>query len=290
MKKSSIKIGLKIGALAIVGLILFFLSCTIIPTGYVGVRTTFGQVDESTVPNGFNWKIPFAQTIEKVNVKMIDVAFPQRVWSETSERTALFFENTTVTYQIASDRAAWIFANVSNYTESLVSGELVSSSIKSISKTLKDTDVTNRATIEPSIQEALQNTLDNKFGAGTVFIKKVVVGNIDFEDSYNDAIADKQAAKLEAERQAIENNANVARAEAEAEAKIIKAQADAEALIIEAEAQAEANKKLAASITDEILDSRFYDIWNGQLPYVVSDGSTILDVSDMIRDANTEQE
>ena len=44
-------------------LVLILLACsyTIIPTGYTGVRTTFGQIDSKTVQNGFNWKIPLVQ-------------------------------------------------------------------------------------------------------------------------------------------------------------------------------------------------------------------------------------
>ena len=57
--------------LIVAGVLLFIISCsfTIIPTGYTGVRSTFGQIDSSTVESGFNWKIPFVQDIATVNNK-----------------------------------------------------------------------------------------------------------------------------------------------------------------------------------------------------------------------------
>jgi hypothetical protein len=72
------------------------------------------------------------------------------------------------------------------------------------------------------------------------------------------------------------NEANLAKAEAEAEAVIIAAKAEAEALKIAAEAEAEANRKIAESITDAILEKMYYDTWNGELPKVVGNGEYIL--------------
>src|SRR5574344_168530 len=99
------------GWIAVVGiaLMLFSFSFKIIPTGYTGVRTTFGQISSQTVQNGFNWKIPFVQEISQVNNKQEDVTFGNKVWAETSERTAICYKNITVTYQINHDKSAWIY-------------------------------------------------------------------------------------------------------------------------------------------------------------------------------------
>lgn len=82
----------------LVGLIVFGVgnSLVIIPTGYTGVKSTFGQIDETTIQNGANWKIPFVQKIEKVNNKQQDIVFDGQIWSETSERTALYYDCITV--------------------------------------------------------------------------------------------------------------------------------------------------------------------------------------------------
>ncbi len=252
-------------------------SFTIIPTGYTGVRTTFGQIDDSTVQNGFNWKIPFVQSIATVNNKQQDISFAdEEIWSETKERTSIQYKGITVTYQINSEKSAWIYANISDYENNLVSKGLVSSSIKSSSKTLSDTDATNRSIIEPLALKNIQSSIDEKYGKDVIYINKVVINNADFEESYNKAIADKQKAQLAAEQQEIVNQQNIDKADADAKAAVTKASGDAEAKKIAAEAEAKANETLEKSITNNILKDKYIEKWNGQLPKVVSDDSSML--------------
>ena len=206
-------------------------SFAIIPTGYTGVRITFGQIDNRTVQNGFNWKIPFVQKISQVNNKQQDIAYTGQVWSETSERTILYYEGVTVTYTINSEKSAWIYANISDYKKNLISDSLVASAIKSSSKELNSTDATNRGIIEPLAQEKIQEALDQKYGDEVVFINKVVIANTDFEESYNQAIADKQTAQLTYEKQQIENKRQIEAAEAEAQVKTTQAKAEADAVL-----------------------------------------------------------
>lgn len=252
----------------IIAIILFVFSCsfTIIPTGYTGVRTTFGQIDDAMVPNGFNWKFPFVQSIKKVNNKQQDVIFDdEKIWSETQSRTTIFYEGITLTYQINPEKSAWIYANVSNYKDSLVSHGIVASAVKASSKDLADIDATNRAIIEPIVIDNLQKALDEKYGENVVCVNKITISNADFEDSYNQAIAAKQQAQLNAEQQAIENKCAVEKAEADAEAKLISAQAEAEA-----------NAFLEKSLTEQILREMYIEKWDGKLPQVVADDSATL--------------
>ena len=63
------------------------------------------------------------------------------------------------------------------------------------------------------------------------------------------------------------------------EANIAKAEAEAQALILAAEAQSEANRILAESLTDEILAQMYYEKWDGKLPYLYgADGNTLIQV------------
>lgn len=108
------------------------------------------------------------------------------------------------------------------------------------------------------------------------YVNKVVINNADFEESYNKAIADKQKAQLAAEQQEIVNQQNIDKADADAKAAVTKANGDAEAKKIAAEAEAKANETLEKSITEKILKDKYIEKWNGQLPKVVSDDSSML--------------
>lgn len=244
----------------------FAFSFTIIPTGSTGVRMTFGQISNMTVQNGFNWKIPFVQKIETVNNKQQDVVFKDKIWSETNERTAIYYNNVVVTYQINAEKSSWIYANVTNYEENLVTQSLVASAVKSSSKSLGDTDATNRSIIEPKVSKSIQEALNQKYGEDTIVVNKVVIGNADFDESYNKAIAAKQKAQIEAEKQAIDNKKAVDKAKANAEVKKTNAKATAEA-----------NELMEKSISENILRQMYINKWDGVLPqYVSGDESSIM--------------
>ena len=245
----------------------------VIPSGYTGVVTTFGQIQENPMPNGFNWKIPFVQEVLQVNNKQQDIYIEGQIWSEAADQTVVYMEGITVTYQISPERSAWIYANVSDYTNNLVSTTLVSSAMKIAAKSLATEDVTNRGIVEPAARESLQAALDEKYGEDTVRVLKIVISNMNFEDRYNEAIEARQLARMEQERQAIQNSTNLAKAQAEAEAARVTAQGEADAETILAQAKADANRILAASITEQTQMQDIINGWNGVLPSTLLSGA-----------------
>ncbi|MBR3537648.1 MAG: hypothetical protein IKN79_01075 [Eubacterium sp.] len=269
MKTLIVTLGI-VGVLAIV----FSTSFTIIPTGYTGVRVTFGQVEQNTLPHGFNFHLPVIQQIVTVNNKQQDIRFESPITSETSERNEVTFQGITVTYQINPDMSAWIYANVTNYEEGLVNESLVASAIKTTSKTLSPVDCTNRSILEPNAKENIQKSLDEKYGEQVVYVNKVVISDATFDQEYDEKIAKKQQAQIDYETQQIENRKNIEKASADAEVRKTQAQAEADAKRIEAQGEADANRTLSESIDQNVLSNRYYDTWNGQLPStIVGEGS-----------------
>ena len=271
---------------------LFGMSFVIIPSGYTGVKTTFGQIADETLPNGFNWKPPFIESIEIVNNKQQDAGFAQKdskIWGETSEKVPVYMADVTVTYQIDNEKSAWIYANVSDYKSQLISDVMVASALKNAAVQFTAEQVTVRSNIEPTAQKELQESLNNKYGENVVHILKVVINNMDFEDSYNEAINQKNLAAKQAEAQAIQNQIEIDKAtkdaetqriaaEAQATAETAKAQGEADAIRIKAEAEAEANRKLSESLTDNVLRNKLYDKWNGELPKVSNDSTPLVSI------------
>ena len=289
VKKFKFKVSYIVGIVVAVMLIIVAVnSVKIIPTGYTGVRTTFGQISSNVVQSGLNFKIPFIQSINLVNNKQQDVTFDGTISSETSERNEVFFSGITVTYQINAEKSSWIYANVSNYKNNLVSESLVASALKTSSKTLTPTDVTSRNILEPLVKENIQNSLNEKYGSEVVKINKVVINNATFDEEYNDKIAQKQQAQMAYETQQIENKTAVEKAEADATVKITQAKAEADAKLISANAEAEANRLVEESLTDNILKDKTIEKWNGELPKVTGEDGMMLDITDIMNE-NTNQ-
>lgn len=259
---------------------IFGASFTIVPTNNTGVRTTFGQVSETSLSQGFNFKIPFVQTIDLVNNKQQDVVVGEtEIWGETSEKTPVYAKDVTVTYRVRAEKSAWLYANVTKSDKDLISESLAASALKSSMVQLGNKEVTVRSKIEPLVKESLQASVNEKYGEGVVDILKVVIDNMDFEEEYNAAIAAKSIAQQNAEEQAIANQTAIDKAEADKKVAIANAEAKAESKRIAAEAEAEANKLLDESLNNKILESKFYEKWDGKLPTVMGEGTAIVDVA-----------
>lgn len=164
---------------------------------------------------------------------------------------------------IFPEKSAWLYANVSDI-KNLVGDELVASAIKSAMAELGPNEVTNRTKIEPLAQQKLAESLVQKYGEDVVFVNKVVVNDMNFEDAYNEAIQQKSIAQQNADKQKIENEAAIAKAEADKQVAITNAEAEAQKTSIAADAQAEANRKLAESLSDTLIDYQKIQKWDGK--------------------------
>ena len=207
------------------------------------------------------------EDIHKVNNKQQDKHIEAQVWGEASDKTPVYAADVIVTYQVLPEKSAWLYANVSDI-KNLVGDELVASAIKSAMAELDPNEVTNRTKIEPLAQQKLAESLVQKYGEDVVFVNKVVINDMNFEDAYNEAIQQKSIAQQNADKQKIENEAAIAKAEADKQVAITNAEAEAQKTSIAADAQAEANRKLAESLSDTLIEYQKIQKWDGKLPTV----------------------
>ena len=147
------------------------------------------------------------------------------------------------------------------------------------------------------LNEALDVYLKEKFVPYGIVIDTVNFTNIATDEETQAAIQKKVTAQQEMELAEIESKTAKIQAEkdkevaliaaqkdkekAEIEAEMLKIEADgkAQAEMIAAEAQAEANRKIAASLTPELIEKIKYEQWNGELPTVQGDTATIVDIT-----------
>lgn len=253
----------------------------IVPTGYSGVRSTFGQVSEQSVPTGANLKFPFIQNISLVNNKQRDVRLAEnQVWGETKEQVQLYAKDAVVSYRLLPEKSAYVYINFAN-TDQLVDESLFDSAFKRTTVTLESSTATNRAVVEPAVQQTLQQLVDEKYGENTIVISQVVINQMDFEESYNNAIAERNTAEQKRQQQAIDNKTAKEKAEADAEVARVTAQGEADAEKIRAQGKADANAILSNSITDKTLQQNMLDKWNGVLPNVMTSGDGVMSVFDI---------
>lgn len=300
---------LLISLLGIVSFV-FASSFAFVPSGYVGVRTAYGQISDKPTKNGFNWKVPFVEKINTVNCKQQEIIYSGQIWSETNERTELYCENIAIDYQIDPEYASWIWINVEEWDTNLIKATSIESGIKAATKKFNDTDVTDRSKIENVAKECIQESLNIKYKNQILNVVSVTIGNINFSDAYNEAIEKKAQAKLAAETAEYTNKQTTIQVEAEAEQSRIKAEAEAEAnrikveskaeqirikaegeaeaIRVKAQAQAEANKLIAESLTPELIENEKIAKWDGKLPMVSGSDTVITDIGNIMNEEEGE--
>lgn len=134
------------------------------------------------------------------------------------------------------------------------------------------------------LNQAIEDHARAKFAEYGIIIEAVNITNIQLDAETEKAIQAKvnkqqeiESARLEKEKAEVAAAQKLIEEQAEADAKIIKAEAEAKAELIKAEAQAEANRKLAESLTDNLIKSEMIQKWNGEVSKITgSEGTSVI--------------
>lgn len=260
-----------IGILLSIMLFIWGFSIVIVPSGYVGIKTSYGQISGEALPSGQYFSLPIIYHVDKINCKQQDANYENKIWGESSERTPVYAENIRISFQINSEKAAWIWSNIEEWDYKLLKGSIISTAIKRAAVELPNDQVTNRSYIEPLALKYLQEEIDKYYKESVLTVNSVNIGNMDFSDEYNAALEKRDLAKLEAENAKYVNEKKLADAEAEIKEAKIKsdaeiarkkqeAEAAAERKRIAAEAEAESNKKISQSLTPELIELKRIEV------------------------------
>jgi regulator of protease activity HflC (stomatin/prohibitin superfamily) len=273
------------GVLAFVFLCVFAVvpfSLRTVETGEVAVVKEFGNAKEVKTA-GLHYDVWITKSYEYVNTKTQELSIETMAYSSDAQPMTI---KMAVQYNIKGEEALEL---VKQYGSEEGLQSKLTSIITEAPKTVVSTKpameiIANRSDIPPAVEVAINEALGDKY---FVNITQVSITDIDFSDAFEQAVEqkmiaeqDKLKAEYENERKIAEAEANakaeIAKAEAkkeiaeaEAEVKKINAEAEAEALKIKAEAEAEANKKIANSITPELLEKIELDKWDGKLPTTI---------------------
>ena len=239
-------------------------SVTVIPSGCSGVVLTFGKASENVLSEGLHVRIPFVQEVviisNKIQKQEVEAAAVSRDLQTVSS-------NIAVNYRVIGSESANIYTNIGRDYEAVILLPAVQESMKSVSaKYTAEELITERAKVGEEIKE----TLVEKVSEYGISVEKFNIVNFDFSEEFNAAIEAKQVAEQ-----------NLIKTKTEQEQAIVVAEAEAKAILTKAEAQADANKKLADSLTPEVVEYEKIQKWDGKLPTVTGSGS-LLDVSGLI--------
>jgi regulator of protease activity HflC (stomatin/prohibitin superfamily) len=254
--------------------ILFGLSfMSIVPTGHTGVLTTFGKVEDRTLEAGMNFKLPW-QNIVKMDNRVQKQTTDLICFSSDIQEVSMKY---TVNYQISSVDAMTIYKTIgTDYYNNVIVPNITEAVKTQTAKYNAEALVSDRSELSQMIQDDLTGRLANY----NIIVVSASIEDMDFTDAFTNAVEAKQVAEqnklkaqTEAQQKIIEANAAAeikkVNSEADAEAKKIAADAAAYEIQVKANAEAQANQKLSQSLTQDLIEYKYYETWNGELPGTV---------------------
>ena len=262
--KNKIILGIIIGII-IIGIIIFFSSITTVPTGFVGIKTRFGQVQQEMIQEGFNFKTPFIEKIVKIDCRTQKF----EVTTEASSKDLQKVSNIkiVVNYNVDKSKANSIYKEVGvDYQTILIQPAILESIKQGMSQYTAEELITKRSEVANIIMSLLKEKLEQK----GVLITALNITDLSFSKEFDKAVEDKQIVEQETQKAQYE----LEKAKVENEKKIENAKADAEVM-----------KQQNKEITDEYLKLKELEVqqkiiekWNGVLPTTTSDTVPFLNI------------
>jgi regulator of protease activity HflC (stomatin/prohibitin superfamily) len=226
---------------------------------------------------GLGFKIPFLDSVVDMSVQTQRADFPDV--SSYSRDIQLSVSQVTVNFRLLPDSVQRVYSEVGvDYADRLLAPRLPKR-FKEVFGRFAAAEIVNNRT---QLTEEIESLLRDDMGAFGVAIEDVQITNIDFSDTYEQAVeatakaeADVKRARQELEQVKVDAQRQVA--EAEARAQAVKLAADAEAYQIRAKGEAEAaaigarGKALVAN--PRLVELIAAEKWDGRLPTTQVPGS-----------------
>jgi len=245
-------IGIGVATLFVV--ILLFSSIYYVAPGHRGVMVTLGKVDQKTYSNGIGFKAPFISSMEKMDVRTIELTNTTASYTSDVQTAELQY---TFTYSLNPQNVHVLYENVGKDYVSKKITPVLNDVLKDVIGKWQAQDlVANRDKARGDVLAALNERIDGRFFQDLTF----QFINIDYDDDFEAAIKNK----VVAEQKALEAKNNTARIQEEAQQKTITAKAEAEAMRVKSRALAE-NQKLVEY--EAVLR------WDGKLPQYMFSGN-----------------
>lgn len=111
--------------------------------------------------------------------------------------------------------------------------------------------------VREEMKSQVKTVLQKEFDGAGITLLAVEIRAVNYPPGYLQSVNQRKQAQQDAKRAEAEAKKQIVRAEANAEEKRIRAEADADAELIRAEAESKANRKIADSLSNELVNYRF---------------------------------
>jgi regulator of protease activity HflC (stomatin/prohibitin superfamily) len=235
------------GAFALVLVVILFFTgfpITIVQAGHRGVPHRFGEVFDWTVGEGIHWVGFFTRVTHfEVRTRKMEVGADSASKDLQSVQTTI-----ALNYHLDPGNVNKLYQEIGVLYNDRILQPAIQESVKAVTAQFTAEElITKRPEVKMLIRQELENRLHGRY----IMVDEFSIVDFAFSEGFDEAIELKQTA----EQQALKAERDLERVKLEAQQQIEQAKAEAEALRLQKQ-----------QITPDLVQLRWIEKWNGQMP------------------------
>lgn len=265
--------------LVVVGIIGLFILTLVsgswytVDAGEKAVVLTFGSISAIKGP-GLHFKIPAAQTVHKVSIRVQwlswDARDPMESYSKDQQPAKL---QVNVAYRVLADTASirafyTTYRDIDGLTAALIAPRALEGIKTTFGQFNAVTAIQERTRLNADVEGAVRKLI-----VGPVNIEGVQIKDITFSDEYEKSVEQRMLAQVEVEK--VRQNKD--REQLQADIRVIQATAEAQSVKLKGEAEAAAIRARGDALRDnpKLVELVAAEKWNGILPTTMVPGAAV---------------
>lgn len=239
----------------------------VISAGERGVKATFGKTDDMVYEPGIHFKVPLAQTMHLMDVR---IQKGEGEGDAASRDLQSVHTRIAINYHLDPARVVDVFRNIGPSTEMAADRIIIPAAqeaVKAITAKFTAEELITRRT---EVRDAISALLREKMQRHGLLLDEFAIVNFAFSRSFAEAIE----AKVKAEQEKLKAERDLQRIEVEAKQKVASARAEANALALQRQ-----------QITTDLLALRRIENerdairkWDGKMPNVTGGSVPFINV------------
>lgn len=249
------------GIIAIIVLAFISSAWFIIQPGEKGLLIRLGSISETTYDNGFHFKIPFLDRIERISIQTQKL---QGEGNAASKDLQSVQGDIVLNYRIDPSQIITIYKAIwgNEAVENKIIWPMIQEWVKATTaKYTAEELITKRQLVSMDMSD----TMKKKLSVYGIIVQDVNIVNFSFSDGFDRAIENK----VKAEQDALAQKNTLEKIKYEAQQKIETAKAEAESIRIQVEA-------IKSQWGGEYINLKWIEKWDGKLPQTQLGGNTPL--------------
>jgi regulator of protease activity HflC (stomatin/prohibitin superfamily) len=244
----------------------------IVPAGHRGIVLWWGSVEKRVMGEGFNLKVPIAERVIKIDVRVRPHPFKEI--DAASKEYQMVKLTGMMNFHIDPAYVNDLYQKVGLDFADKVIDPAFNDFVKEVVPNYPITEILPK---REEIRKRAMAKLGDNLARYHIIVDDIYFANIRFTPEYEKAIEAKQVAQQQVETQ----RQILAQREIEAQQKVATAKGEAESILVVAQGQAKANDALSRSISSILVQYKSIEKWNGILPQVSGGGIPFIDLGKM---------